>query len=282
MSDKQISTLQLSDNTTLSITRFPTQNTTAPILIIYPAFGVKATYYKHFAQKLSEEGVAVVTTDLRGHGLSSVRPNAANNYGFLEMVKDVKAVSDFLKKEYPNNKIYILGHSIGGQVASLTVSKYPDDFDGLAMIGAPNVHYKGWSGFHYYRRKIGLRLLPMIGKIVAWLPPFKIGGYYTTPKQMAEWGHTGKTGNYKVIGDDFDYEEGFAKVLIPIFAIDIEGDGMAPKSAITNLYQKFKNTKKLTTLTLTKAMTSPKISHINWPRTAEAVMVKTIKNWITG
>ncbi len=273
-------TINLKDKTSLGITYFKAENQNTPTLLIYPAFGVKATYYQTFAQQLSAKGITAVTTDLRGHGLSSVRPDAKNNYGFLEMINDLKAIADYLKKENPKSKIYILGHSLGGQAASLAVAKYPNNFAGLAMIGSPNVYYKGWSGFHYYRRKVGLNLLPMIGKIVLALPKFKIGGYYTTQKQMQEWGYTGKTGNYKVIGDDFDYEKGMSEVNVSLLAIDIEGDLMAPKAAIKNLYQKFKNTTSLTTQTLNKATTDPKLSHINWPRTATAAMVQIVSNWM--
>ncbi len=276
----QKETIVLKNHTSLGITTFSTENKVAPTLLIYPAFGVKATYYKPFAEKLTALGINVVTADLRGHGLSSVRPDAQNNYGFLEMTYDLKAVSDHLKQENPTSKIYILGHSLGGQTASLAVAKYPNNFAGLAMIGSPNVYYKGWSGFHYYRRKIGLNLLPMIGQIVSMLPKFKIGGYYTTQKQMQEWGYTGKTGNYKVIGDDFDYEKAMAEVQIPVLAIDIEDDLMAPQAAIKNLYQKFKNTKSLTVFTLKKVDTDASLSHINWPRKATDYMANAITDWI--
>ncbi|MFK7982892.1 MAG: alpha/beta fold hydrolase [Saprospiraceae bacterium] len=280
MPNTQQTTILLQDNSTLGITIFPTGKKHAPTLLIYPAFGVKATYYTKFSEQLTQKSIRVVTADLRGHGLSSVRPDTKNNYGFLAMINDLKAVSDYLLKENPTSKIYILGHSLGGQAASLAAAKYQGNFAGLATIGSPNVHYKGWSGFHYYRRKIGLKILPMIGKVVAILPPFKIGGYYTTPRQMQEWGYTGQTGNYQVEGDDFDYEKAMAMAAIPVLAIDIEGDLMAPKAAIANLYQKFKNTTALTTSTLTKAATNPKLSHINWPRTATEVMVQVVEDWL--
>jgi len=282
MSNIQKTTLQLKDNTSLTISLFQAKNNNAPTLLLYPAFGVKATYYRIFAQQISEKGINVVTADLRGHGLSSVRPDAQNNYGFLEMNNDLKAITDHLKTQNPHSKIYILGHSLGGQAASLAVAKYPNNFAGLATIGSPNVYYKGWSGFHYYRRKIGLNLLPTIGQIVSMLPKFKIGGYYTTSRQMQEWGYTGKTGNYKVIGDTFDYDSAMARVTIPVLAIDIEDDLMAPKAAIKNLYQKFKNTKSLTTFTLRKADTHPDLSHINWPRKATDFMVKVVNDWVDG
>ena len=280
MPNTQQTTIQLPDKSTLGITIFNTATQDAPTLIIYPAFGVKATYYAKFAEQLTQKGITVVTADLKGHGLSSVRPDKTNNYGFLAMINDLKAVADYLKKENPNSKIYLLGHSLGGQAASLAIAKYPEHFAGLATIGSPNVYYKGWSGFHYYRRKIGLHLLPIIGKVVAILPPFKIGGYYTTPRQMQEWCYTGQTGNYQVIGDDFDYEKAMAMATIPVLAIDIEGDLMAPQAAMANLYQKFKNTTALTTHTLTKAATNPKLSHINWPRTATEVMVQVVVGWL--
>ena len=141
MTNQFQTTLQLPDNTTLGITTFKAKNQAAPTLILHPAFGVKATYYKHFAKALSEKGITVVTADLRGHGLSAVRPDKENNYGFLVMINDLKTVADYLKQEKPNSKIYILGHSLGGQVASLAVAKYPNSFAGLGMIGSPNVYY---------------------------------------------------------------------------------------------------------------------------------------------
>ena len=281
MTNQFQTTLQLPDNTTLGITTFKAKNQAAPTLILHPAFGVKATYYKHFAKALSEKGITVVTADLRGHGLSAVRPDKENNYGFLAMINDLKAVANYLKETNPKTKVYILGHSMGGQVGSLAVAKYPNDFAGLGMIGSPNVYYKGWSNFHYYRRKLLVyALLPLFGQVMALFPKLKIGGYYTTQKQATEWGYTGQTGNYKVIGDDFDYEEAMGKVSIPVLAIDIEDDLMAPKAAIKNLYQKFKSTTALTTHTLTKAATDPKLSHINWPRTATEKMVEIVGDWI--
>jgi len=278
---QQIS-LSLKDSTALIITLFQSKKDNAPTLVIYPAFGVKATYYNIFAEKLTDKGIHVVTVDLRGHGLSAVPPDSSNNYGFLEMINDLQAVSEYLKQRNPRAKKYILGHSLGGQTASLAVAKYPDSYDGLIMIGSPNVYYKGWSGLPYYRRKMLVTLLPVLSWIVDFLPKFKMGGHYATKTQITEWGHTGKTGDFIVLGDNLDYEKAFKKVSIPVFAIDIEGDLMAPQKAIRNLYQKFESTKALSTLTLTKAMTSSKITHINWPRTADEVMVTIIEEWLDG
>ena len=280
LNKEQTTTIQLKNNTSLDITIFKAKVSNAPVLIIYPAFGVVAAYYQRFATQLSEKGITVVTVDLHGHGLSSVRPSKQNNYGFLEMLEDLKAVSDYLRQATPQSKVYILGHSLGGQTASLAVAKYPNKFAGLATIGSPNVYFKGWSGVHYYRRKILVGLLPIFGRIISFLPMVKIGGYYTTPKQIKEWGYTGKTGKFKVIGDNLDYEKAMKAVTIPVLAIDIEGDLMAPQKAIFNLYQKFKNTSALSTYTLTKVATSSKLSHINWPHRATNLMVQIIHDWV--
>ena len=230
MLNKQI-TIQLK-NTSFDITIFKAKISTAPVLIIYPAFGVVATYYRYFAQQLSEKGTTVVTVDLHGHGLSSVRPNGQNNYGFLEMLEDLKAVSDYLRQANPQSKIYILGHSLGGQTASLAIAKYPNTFAGLATIGSPNVYFKGWSGLHYYRRKMMVGLLPIFGRIISFLPMVKIGGYYTTPKQVKEWGYTGTTGKFKVIGDNLDYEKGITAVTNRVLAIATVGSGIVPNSGV--------------------------------------------------
>ncbi|GAB3957441.1 hypothetical protein GCM10027614_72920 [Micromonospora vulcania] len=45
----------------------------APVVVIWPAMGVRARYYRPFAAALRSAGLAVVVADLRGTGASTPR-----------------------------------------------------------------------------------------------------------------------------------------------------------------------------------------------------------------
>ena len=49
------------------------------------------------------------------------------------MIEDLKTITEHVKQQFPNQKIYALGHSLGGQIGALAQAKYPNLFDGLIL-----------------------------------------------------------------------------------------------------------------------------------------------------
>jgi len=66
----------------------------------------------------------------------------------------------------------------------------------------------------------------------------------------------------------------------PIFSTAIEGDTLAPKPAIQNLYKKFYNRSPVATFELTQAATGVRLNHFNWVKN-NRYLVDKIKIWIT-
>lgn len=60
----------------------------APLVLVYPAMGVPAGFYRPFATDLTRHGLAVVVADLRGTGASTPRPTRASRYGYAELTDD--------------------------------------------------------------------------------------------------------------------------------------------------------------------------------------------------
>jgi pimeloyl-ACP methyl ester carboxylesterase len=77
----------------------------------------------------SLDGLDLVALDLPGHGLSSSRP-AGVRYHFDDYVFDVLAAADELGWE----RFHLLGHSLGGAVASIVAAACPKRVISLALI----------------------------------------------------------------------------------------------------------------------------------------------------
>jgi predicted alpha/beta hydrolase len=72
-------------------------NRTAAMVIMWPAMGTPARYYRPFAAQLLERGLGVVLVDLRGTGASTPRPSRESRYGYADLAADVGAVLDAVK-----------------------------------------------------------------------------------------------------------------------------------------------------------------------------------------
>ena len=107
----------------------------APVVVIWPAMGVRARYYRPFAAALRDAGLAVIVADLRGTGESTPRPSRACRYGYAELAADVGAVLDALKPRLDGRRTVLLGHSLGGQAAVLHLALHGEPgVDGLALV----------------------------------------------------------------------------------------------------------------------------------------------------
>lgn len=77
------------------------------------------------------DGLRIVALDLAGHGLSDHRPPGAW-YHFVDYVADVLGAADALGWE----RFSLLGHSLGGAVATLVAGSCPERIERLALIEA--------------------------------------------------------------------------------------------------------------------------------------------------
>jgi predicted alpha/beta hydrolase len=95
----------------------------APAVVIWPAMGVPARFYRPFAEQLVRGGTAVHVVDLRGTGASSPRAGRSSRYGYAELVGDVGAVHDWLGPRTAGRPMLLLGHSLGAHVCLLHLAR---------------------------------------------------------------------------------------------------------------------------------------------------------------
>lgn len=94
-------------------------------------------YHKPFAvlaDYLARHGVASLRYDDRGYGESTGNGSVATTADFAS---DASAAVNFLKGKFKHNKIGLLGHSEGGQIAFMLASKSKSPLDFIVTLGAP-------------------------------------------------------------------------------------------------------------------------------------------------
>ncbi len=272
--------LQITDSITNAITVFTAENKHAAVVIIFPALGVKANYYRHYAKALAKQNINVITVDHRGHGHSSVRPNRENNFGYREQVEEeYLAVVKKAKSLFSESKIIVMGHSIGGQMGSMLVSRYRHLTDGFILNASCTVYHKGWGNIKGVGVLLFAALCNYTAKLLGYYPGnfFRFGG---TEAQgiIADWYRTAATGKFVARGSGFDYEKAIREVQIPVLAINYSGDASAPYSALKCLCDKFQSAT-VSIHQIKHPQRNKKYNHYSWIREPEIAM-DLVCNWI--
>ena len=95
-----------------------------PLLIIHGFLGMSDNW-KTLSMQYMEQGFQVHALDLRNHGKSF----HSEDWGYDFMVQDVVAYCQF----YQLKNIDVIGHSMGGKVAMLLATNYPELVDRLIV-----------------------------------------------------------------------------------------------------------------------------------------------------
>ena len=273
--------ITLRDQSRNTLSLFPAENPKGLSVLILPAMGVRASYYKHLAAELASLGYHAVTADHRGHGKSSVRPKHGVDFGYEDMIQDTGEILGEMEQLYPGTQALIAGHSLGGQVGSLYAARYPGKVKGLALLAACSVYHKGWSGGQERQLKVISRVFYPLSRVVGYFPGTVLGfGGKEARGVMRDWCHNAKTGLYEPAGSDFDYEQALASTELPIFAASMEGDWLAPHKAAENLYKKFHPDSQVTHLEISKAESGiEQLDHFTWAKYPKYVS-KFLDSWI--
>lgn len=244
--------------------------------------GVKASYYETFAEQMAAHHIPTITADLRGLGHSSLRPSATCDYGYEEMIQlDYLSIFKTIDQQFPERKKYVIGHSLGGQLASLFLSRYDFDIKGLILIASCSVHPSGWEGWKAGRVRFALYGFAWLSKILGYFPGDKIGfGGKAARQHLLDWCWQGKTGKYEPADTDFDYEAALKQLKLATLAISIEGDDMSPAPAMKNLYGKFHPTAAVKAIEFTRAAAGfASLNHFNWARKPQGI-TPLLADWI--
>lgn len=124
------------------------------MVLMVHGLGEHAGRYEQVANSLCRWGFEVCAYDQRGHGESAGLPGTLPNRGAL--LDDLAEVLDDTRQQYPKLPLILLGHSLGGLVASRFVSLGMGQVDAL-VLSSPALD-AGLGRF----QKLLLKVLPRI------------------------------------------------------------------------------------------------------------------------
>ncbi len=246
----------------------------APIVLIAPAMGVEAAYYDKLALALAEEGLNVAVADMRGLGTSSIRARRGVDFGYREIVEvDLPAIAAAARGALGGGPLFLLGHSLGGQLGCLFASRAEPPLAGLILIACCSVYWRAWepplgAGIFAFQR-----VAEATSALMGYFPGhvFRFGGQEAR-RMTRDWASQGRTGAYRPEGSRVDYEAAMRQGRTPVLAISFTDDWYAPEAAVRHLLDKMPAADR-THLHLSPWMLgTDKLGHFPWARRPEAIL----------
>jgi alpha-beta hydrolase superfamily lysophospholipase len=117
---------------TIFVRRWDTTNPKR-IVILAHGIGEHSGRYEHVAQRLAADGAVVYAPDHHGHGRSDGERGQVDDVELL--VDDLGSVADLARKQHPGLPVALLGHSLGGIIATRFVQRGNHSLSALVLSG---------------------------------------------------------------------------------------------------------------------------------------------------
>lgn len=259
-----------------------TQPRDYPRDIIYwlPALGVPAKHYMALAEAFAAHGIAMALHEWRGIGSSDRRAGRRCNWGYRELLEaDIPVGLAEAKTRWPKAKLWMGGHSLGGQFACLYASLHPRDVAGITLIasGAPF-----WRCFP--RRALircAYSLASPLARLVGYLPGRRIGfGGNEARGLIADWSYSGLTGRYRAKGMDVDIERRLGELDMPLLALRLRDDWLVPQASLDWLLDKMPKASRRVDIVSPERLAGQHADHFTWMKAPDPLAAE-LAEWIS-
>jgi len=209
-------------------------------LVWHGGMGIAARHFLPLADAMAARGVAAFVPDWRGVGSSSVRASRTSDWGYRELLtQDLPAIESAVDQVVPGVRRIVGGHSLGGQLASVRAGLAPASADALWLVASGTPHWRAFPSPTRWWLPGAYHLLDGIAKACGKLPGRRIGfGGEESRGVIRDWSRTGLTGRYAAKDVDIDLEEALRRVAVPIHAVRMAHDWLAPASSLQALLAK--------------------------------------------
>ena len=137
---------------TLSYPKIKGQREFKTVVLLH-SLGTDSTWWGSLPSKLTENGYAIITIDLRGHGASvynsklmKVSWKSLTNNAYKKYPEDVESVINYIKEEYPKLQFFndwaIVGSDIGGSAGVIAADKLSPKPSTIVLL-SPVVQTRG-------------------------------------------------------------------------------------------------------------------------------------------
>ncbi len=208
-------------------------------LLVSAAMAVPQSFYDPIAKFFQSEGYTVLTFDYRGIGES----RRGKLRGFHATVsdwglRDQFAAADWIRNELRPRRLFMLGHSLGGQLAGLNGGRI--EADAMATLCS-------LSGYWRLQPKLEpLKVLfhtsvtfPLTCSVFGYMPWSKLAKGCDLPKQAAlQWARWCHHPDY-LFGDRSIPHHRFEQFTAPILACSVDDDDWSTPKAVDALMQRY-------------------------------------------
>jgi predicted alpha/beta hydrolase len=254
----------------------------APVCLCLPAMGLAARYYRPFAEALAQAlAGTVAVADLRGQGESQARARRGARFGYREIVEqDLPALLDALAGRFPCRPLFVVGHSLGGQLATLAAVHRQDRLAGLVLLAAGTAHYRAWPRADRRRAWLTVSGVRAAATLLPWYPGSVLGFGGDQPRRlMRDWSTNAFSGKYQLAGSRIDYEARLAALRLPVLAVTIRDDPVAPPGAVNELLAKLPQAEQQRLEVEGVPSDRPWRRHFSWARSPDTVLDPIVR-WI--
>jgi predicted alpha/beta hydrolase len=270
--------IQMPDGSTVPVTLFPSEGRDdAPVIVVLPGLGIPGGYYRLFAEALVARGFHAAIGDLRGQGDSKPKPSSSSRYGYQELVSvDFPAIFEVVREQFPAATPYLLGHSMGGQLGAMYAARIRGRLGGLILVASGSPYHRGFGTTRGVPLYFGAAAMAITSNIAGFWPGDRIGvgGFGRQSRVLIDdWSRFARTGSIEPAGADIDYEERMGRLTLPVLAVTIEGDDLAPRGSMENL------TAKLANADITTEHIDEPLGHNGWIRNPTAV-ADLVERWM--
>ncbi|MEM8890469.1 MAG: alpha/beta fold hydrolase [Bacteroidota bacterium] len=231
------------DGINLTANLFSPSNKAKAAILLTPGLGVPQGYYFKYASYLAEEGYLCLTFDFRGIGEEHLKAKYADRINLRNWARqDMVAALNWINDNFPDQEIYGIFHSIGGQIFGLVENHHL--LKRVVFISAMGGYWGDerfpvnlFTFFMWYIH------IPLLTSIYGYLPKSLTYRGVAVAKGVArEWADWGKRSSYLsglLKGELSDHY--YDKLDCPIDAIWFTDDELATPgtlSCILDLYTK--------------------------------------------
>lgn len=258
--------IERSEGTRFALTTARSAQESAPVVVVVPAMGMKARYYVGLIEALAAAGPHAVVAEQRGHEASGGRlPSRSYDFGYAEMVADLDDALRAVRAEFPDSPVHLLGHSLGGQIATMYAALHPGAVAGLILMASSTPHWPHWGP----RLLVAGYAFPLVSRLVGHYPGERLGFAGREARGvMRDWGRLARTGRF-VAGED-----ALATVRLPVLAVSVEGDTLGVPAAVDALVAKLPGAS-----VTRRHLDAEGVDHFRWAKHPDLV-VPLITQWL--
>ncbi|WP_416900799.1 alpha/beta fold hydrolase [Micromonospora echinospora] len=204
------------------------------LVVVLPAMGVAARFYRAFADRLSGHGHLVAVVDLPGQGASPTRVRRGSDLGYADLVAgEVTAALRWIRREHPSRPVFLVGHSLGGHLA-LRYATQPDaGLAGVVLVASGSVWYRSFGLLGGVRNLLFSQVFAGIARVLGYWPGdrLRFGGRQPA-RVMRDWAAQVRSGD--MTGGTGRDGRAFG-CRTPVLVVSVDHDRLAPPAAVRYL-----------------------------------------------